>query len=362
MTNRYADFYAAWPAMTERTLRTQYAILAENHSADWFLGAVSRPSEPVVMAFVQVHVASLEYPMPRFEGNFIGLMDEIGDFGANLGAIDGLFFEDLVLRDVPSTAAVTAALAATTLGHQLAVAADDDASRVSICFSVLVPPPFMPQILRQLARGPFRPRALWSIVEHIVARPSLLAVCGPFVDWCRVAVAMGVGTDNPLHAIDGYPQTVAHDEALGCARVAIRDLDFPPAAGPAPPTAPGIAASALQPLVDAMVALGDASREREAAKEDLRYAEAQEKVAPSTVWESGIGSLWLMCQATDDTELPPHLGPVGQSRQQACPSRLGRSGQRTPGHTVVFATHRGTPGHQPRTGSCRGHPPVWRRA
>jgi hypothetical protein len=42
MTNRYANFYAARPAMTEKTLRTQYAILAENHSADWFLGAVSR--------------------------------------------------------------------------------------------------------------------------------------------------------------------------------------------------------------------------------------------------------------------------------------------------------------------------------
>jgi hypothetical protein len=54
-----------------------------------------------------------------------------------------------------------------------------------------------------------------------------------------------------------------------------------------------------------MVALGDASREREAAKEDLRYAEAQEKVvAPSTVWEPGIGSLWRMCQAADNAELP----------------------------------------------------------
>jgi hypothetical protein len=35
-----------------------------------------------------------------------------------------------------------------------------------------------------------------------------------------------------------------------------------------------------------------------------RNAEAQEKVAPSTVWESGIGSLWRMCQATDDAGLP----------------------------------------------------------
>jgi hypothetical protein len=160
MSNHYADFYAARPAMTERALRAQYAILAENHSAEWFLGAVSRPSEPVVLAYlgrddeihvihwIQEHVASLEHPAPRFEGNFIGLMDEIGDFGANLGAIDRVFFKDLVVRDVPSTTAVTAALAATPLGHQLAVAADDEASRVTVHFSVLVPPPFASQILR----------------------------------------------------------------------------------------------------------------------------------------------------------------------------------------------------------------------
>jgi hypothetical protein len=54
-------------------------------------------------------------------------------------------------------------------------------------------------------------------------------------------------------------------------------------------------ALAHQPIVDAMIALGNASREHDAAKEDLRYAEAQEKVAPSTIWESGIGSLWHIC-------------------------------------------------------------------
>jgi hypothetical protein len=65
----------------------------------------------------------------------------------------------------------------------------------------------------------------------------------------------------------------------------VQVLDFPPVPVPALAAAPTMAASALQPIVDAMVAL--ASRERNAAKKDLRYTEAQEKVAPSTIWESG---------------------------------------------------------------------------
>jgi hypothetical protein len=98
---RYANFYVARPPIQERVVRSQYATLARNHTAAWLLGAVSRPSEPVVMAYlgrdskihvihcIVEHVASLEYPSMRFEGNFIGLMDKVGEFGANLGAIDG---------------------------------------------------------------------------------------------------------------------------------------------------------------------------------------------------------------------------------------------------------------------------------
>jgi hypothetical protein len=88
---------------------------------------------------IQEHVTSLQYPTPQFERNYIGLMDEIGDFGANLKAIDGLFFEELVVRDVPSIAAITAGLAATMLGHQLVVAADNAALQVALPFNVIVP-------------------------------------------------------------------------------------------------------------------------------------------------------------------------------------------------------------------------------
>jgi hypothetical protein len=70
----YANFYAARPPIQERVVQAQYATLARNHTAAWLLGAVSRPSEPVVMAYlgrdseihvihrVVEHVASLKYP------------------------------------------------------------------------------------------------------------------------------------------------------------------------------------------------------------------------------------------------------------------------------------------------------------
>jgi hypothetical protein len=226
-----------------------------------------------------------------------------------------------VVRDVPSTAAVTAALAATTLGHQLVVAADEDTSRVPVRFSVLVPPPFVPQIKWMLARGPFRPRAIWSIVEHIVACPSLLAVCGPIVDWCCVAVAMWVGADIPLQAIDGYPMAVAHDEVLGSARMAVRGLDFLPV------LAPGIAVSALQPLVLWMpwwrlqTPAANARRPRKTSGMPRR-----KKRLPRPPFGSRASARCGECAKPPTQGASPHLGPVGQSRHQACPSRLGRGG------------------------------------
>jgi hypothetical protein len=115
-----------------------------------------------------------------------------------------------------------------------------------------------------------------------------------------VAVAMGADKDNPLQSILGSPQPVAHDDALGRARAAVRDLDFSLVPVPAPMTAPAMAASALQPIVDAMIALGNASRERDAAKEDLRYAEALEKVALSTICESAPCGISAKSKTTPD--------------------------------------------------------------
>jgi hypothetical protein len=65
-----------------------------------------------------------------------------------------VFFEELVVDSVPSAEAVVVALAATPLGHQLAVAADEAATGLTVWFGIMVPPPLMPELLRLLVRGP----------------------------------------------------------------------------------------------------------------------------------------------------------------------------------------------------------------
>jgi hypothetical protein len=91
-----------------------------------------RDSEIHIIHWIVEHVASLEYPTPCFEGNFIGLMDKVGEFGNNLWAINGVFFEEVVVDSVHSAEAVAMALAATTLGYQLVVAANKAATWVHL--------------------------------------------------------------------------------------------------------------------------------------------------------------------------------------------------------------------------------------
>jgi hypothetical protein len=197
MPYRYTDFYEARPPVRERAVRAAYATLAGNLEPARLLSMVSQLSEPVVMAYlgpddeihrIQEHLASLEHPAPRYEGKFIGLLDEVGDFGASLGVIDHMFFSELAQSDVPSTAAITAALATAGPGNQLMVAPDDAASQVTVRFGVMVPPPFVAELPR-------------TIAARIAADPPVMAACSSFVDWCRVAVAMGAGEANPLRGI-----------------------------------------------------------------------------------------------------------------------------------------------------------------
>jgi hypothetical protein len=74
---------------------------------------------------------------------------------------------------------------------------------------------------------------------------------------------------------------------------------------PAAPTAPTAAPTLLQPLVDAMVAFGHANRDSDDAKEARCSVEAEDKVLPARIWETGINSLLRLCQVPDMTFLPP---------------------------------------------------------
>jgi hypothetical protein len=115
-----------------------------------------------IIHWVCHHKMSLEYPAPHYAGLFISLVDKSSKFGSTLAAIDKDFVGELLVEDVPSPDTITAALANQD-GPQLQVAADVDAGHVLTCFFVLVPPPFVPDLLRMLARGPVWPRDLWSM-------------------------------------------------------------------------------------------------------------------------------------------------------------------------------------------------------
>jgi hypothetical protein len=314
MPGLYANYYMMVPEMPERTLEAIYTTLAQVHPPLWLLNTLSRLSEPYVMAYIdpdgEIHVihqvchheASLVYPAPCYAGLYIGLVDESSEFGSSLAAIDEDFVGELQVDNVPSAAAVTAALANWD-EPQMQVATDDDTGLVQMRYCILVLPLFVPDLLRMLAPGSVWPRDLWPMALHILACPTVLEACGQFVDWCRVTIAMGEGADNPLQGLDGDPVPVTVDECLGCAHLVVRHLDFPTL--PAAPTAPTAAPTLLQPLVDALVAFGHANCDSDDAKEARCSMEAEDKVSPARIWETGIDSLLRLCQVPDMTLLPP---------------------------------------------------------
>jgi hypothetical protein len=177
MPNRYANFYRALPPTTQQSVTSIYEILAPegNRGLEWLVVALARPTEFHVMAYLglddRIHVIhcasivqpSLLYPNTRHEGNAIGLVDELTDFGSNLAVFDGEFFKVITAADVPSADAITAALAADTDGDQLLIPADDRATNVTTRFGALVPVPYVPELLGMLAQGPVSPGDLWEV-------------------------------------------------------------------------------------------------------------------------------------------------------------------------------------------------------
>jgi hypothetical protein len=117
MAYRYVNFYVARPPTQERVVKAQNATPARNHTAPKphcplvagssfpsfrasgdgiFRPRLRDPRYPLNCGARRIP----GYPSPWFKGNFIVLMDDVGDFGANLGAMDGVFFEELVVDSV----------------------------------------------------------------------------------------------------------------------------------------------------------------------------------------------------------------------------------------------------------------------
>jgi hypothetical protein len=251
---RYADLYTNLPdpfAGDYTNLYTGSALGAIGALA--LLDMVAQALSHYVLAFLgdnhNIHVVhrlaqlqpSLLVAAGQFTGHVIGLLDEINDFGSNLVAVQDDFLETFVVPAVPAAGEIALALAADPVARQLLPPNAPLATDVTTRFATLVPPPYVPQLLRALGQGAVSPRSLWDIATDVAAHPQYSVSCLAFVNWCRVAVAGGLDANHPFHMAPGQPASIVMDAALGHSRNAILLLDFPQLAG--------VAAAAANPMV-----------------------------------------------------------------------------------------------------------------
>jgi hypothetical protein len=137
---------------------------------------------------------------------------------------------------------------------QVTVANPQATSHVDTRYAVVVPPPYVAQILCHLAIGTIAPTGFWNLAQHVVDHPVRSGSCLAFVDWCRVAVAGGIGVTNPLQNMAGVPTFCCVDAALGHSCQAIRLQDYPQLSGAAAMMA-AATPIAFQPIVEVLVAI-----------------------------------------------------------------------------------------------------------
>jgi hypothetical protein len=176
------------------------------------------------------------------------------------------------------------------------------ATDVTTRFATLVPPPYVPQLLRALGQGAVSPHSLWDIATDVAAHPQYSVSCLAFVNWCRVAVAGGLDANHPFHMAPGQPASIVMDAAMGHSRNAIHLLSFPQLAGVAAAAANPVV---FQPIADALASIRVDNLVQTTARAAER-AEAQlDKVSVATFFKSGLTRLRRICQVNTPAELPP---------------------------------------------------------
>jgi hypothetical protein len=312
---RYADLYTNLPdpfAGDYTNLYTGSALGAIGALA--LLDVVAQALSHYVLAFLgdnhNIHVVhrlaqlqpSLLVAAGQFTGHVIGLLDEINDFGSNLVAVQDDFLETFVVPAVPAAGEIALALAADPVARQLLPPNAPLATDVTTRFATLVPPPYVPQLLRALGQGAVSPRSLWDIATDVAAHPQYSVSCLAFVNWCRVAVAGGLDANHPFHMAPGQPASIVMDAAMGHSRNAIHLLSFPQLAGVAAAAANPVV---FQPIADALASIRVDNLVQTTARAAER-AEAQlDKVSVATFFKSGLTRLRRICQVNTPAELPP---------------------------------------------------------
>jgi hypothetical protein len=148
------------------------------------------------------------------------------------------------------------------------------------------------------------PDFFWNLAQHVVDHPVRSGNCLAFVDWCRVAVAGGIGAINPLRNAARVPTFCCVDAALGHSHQAIRLQDLPQLLGAAAMMA-AATPTAFQPIVEALAAIRTDHQTRADSVVMERAATVAAKASPARNFKAAVTRLLRICHVLDETQLPP---------------------------------------------------------
>jgi hypothetical protein len=155
----------------------------------------------------------------------------------------------------------------------------------------------------------------YGSAQHVVDHPVCSGSCLAFVDWCRVAVAGGIGAINPLRNTAGVPTFCCVDAALGHSRQAIRLQDFPQLSGAAAMMA-AATPTAFQPIVEALAAIRTDNQTRADSIVTERAATVAAKASPARYFQGGRDSSTPYLPRAGQDAAPTNLVGIGSCRKQ----------------------------------------------
>lgn len=224
--------------------------------------------------------------------------------GANTIVFPGtLFHRTNQLNNVRTAISINAAILADPDATQaLEVDPPDppaDFSPARTRAAMMIPPHIVAPILAaSVAPGGLSPRDLWTqFVRSLLNDPVAFPMCGPFIDWCRVAYSHGIAALNTLAV--AIPGNVRLDNIVAANRNALLRQDLP-----ARFAAPAITGGTLAAVVQELGGMrADAAQQMQAAtlRADQQAAAA---VLPSKRWGISVDRLLRLCHANDKNDLP----------------------------------------------------------
>jgi hypothetical protein len=308
-------------------------------SEDTYLAFVQLDSEGFVRVYHRLRRMDpiMGGPQDAYSGKIIAIVGDVSPMGVVFCSIPANAFHRTPVIDRVATATTIGILAQQHHSGQVDLAAHRnfelaqlDAPARSRLW-MLIPPCFVSEVLRASTQPEgLNPRDLWvNVVAPMLQEedPTQVTI-EPFVEWCRLAYAGGVGGANPLASSAPPPlhfggrleqnrrRSLAQDlpERFGATRSETTPMVAPVAASAATTTPlVALAPESLAPLVQVLQTYNqehfariDAATARESERrtqdEDRRN---QEKVKhPSTRWGKTLAPLLKLCGVADEVFLP----------------------------------------------------------